>query len=83
MGWKTNDDGSYMHKRFDRNNNFQVIVTKEPTYGQTVSGYGGKIPTRYKVKVGRKWHRVYVAIYGNSGTTYIRLNKEDVLVDID
>lgn len=37
----------------------------------TATGYGGKIPTHYKVKHKGIWKRVYCAIYSNSGTLYI------------
>lgn len=37
----------------------------------TATGYGGKIPTQYKVKHNGIWKRVYCAIYSNTGTLYI------------
>ena len=39
----------------------------------TASGYGGKIPTEYKIKLhgDPRWYRVYCAIYSNIGTLYI------------
>ena len=37
----------------------------------TASGYGVRIPTRYMVKWEGRWRRVYVAVWGNSGTCYI------------
>ncbi len=37
----------------------------------TASGYGVKIPTRHMVKYLGRWRRVYVAVWGNSGTRYI------------
>lgn len=37
----------------------------------TATGYGGKIPTQYKVKHDGIWKRVYCAIYSNTGTLYI------------
>ena len=50
--------------------------TEAPRYGYSVSGYGPKLPTRHWVRYigndGRtRWHRVYVAQYGNSGSAYI------------
>jgi hypothetical protein len=47
-----------------------------PRRGQTVSGYGGRIPTRHKIRYRgadgvRRWHRVYVMSYGNAGSAYI------------
>lgn len=39
---------------------------------RNVSGYGRKLPTGYMVRVfNRRWHRVYMAQYGNAGTAYI------------
>lgn len=42
----------------------------------TATGYGRKIPTRFMLahadgRGGYRWHRVYVAQYGNSGSAYI------------
>lgn len=37
----------------------------------TASGYGSKIPTRYKVKYNGRWMRVYCRIYSNVGSLYI------------
>ena len=37
----------------------------------TNTGYGSKIPSQYKTKVGNRWYRVYFMIYSNSGTPYI------------
>jgi len=42
-----------------------------PRSGQTVYGYGSKMPTPYMVKWEGRWRRVYVARYGNAGTAYI------------
>lgn len=35
------------------------------------SGYGRKVPTRYMVQLGKRWHRVYMMQYGNSGSAYV------------
>jgi hypothetical protein len=45
-----------------------------PRYGRRADGYGGKIPTRYRVRVDGRWRRVYVACWSNSGTAYIVRN---------
>ena len=37
----------------------------------TKTGYGAKIPTQYMVKYNNRWHRVYCAVYGNTGSAYI------------
>jgi hypothetical protein len=54
-----------------------VVIKREcketdlPRHGQTQTGYGAAIPTRYMVKYGSIWRRVYCASYGNSSTLYI------------
>lgn len=44
----------------------------------TLSGYGGKIPTRHMVQIDghKRWFRVYVMCYSNSGSAYIETKKE-------
>ena len=37
----------------------------------TATGYGSRIPTRWKVKFNGRWRRVYVRCYSNAGTAYI------------
>jgi hypothetical protein len=48
-----------------------VKVTDTPLAGQYTTGYGPKIPTAYMLKIGTRWHRVYVVNYGNVGSTYV------------
>jgi hypothetical protein len=48
-----------------------VKETDQPRYGVTSTGYGGKIPTRYMVRYGARWHRVYMLLYSNAGIAYI------------
>jgi len=60
-----------------------VTVTDTPRYGRTADGYGGKIPTRYMVRYGARWHRVYAAQYGNAGTVYIVHGGRDLVLDTD
>ena len=45
------------------------------------TGYGDKIPTRYLVFIAKKWRRVYCRQYSNSGTCYVLINKERVIID--
>ena len=47
--------------------------TDTPAYGQPVSGYGKRIPTRYMIKLEGSdvWRRVYCVIYGNAGSLYV------------
>lgn len=49
-------------------------VTDAPLQ-RTATGYGPKIPLPYMLKIGTRWHRVYVVNYGNSGSAYVVLNK--------
>lgn len=37
----------------------------------TATGYGMRIPTRYMVRWGSKWRRVYCRQISNAGTCYI------------
>ena len=60
-----------------------VKVTEQPRYGMTADGYGGKVPTRYMVKYGSRWRRVYAAQYGNAGTVYIVHDGQDLVLDPD
>jgi hypothetical protein len=46
------------------------------------TGYGRKVPTRYKVLYRGRWYRVYCMVYANSGTEYIVFNKTETKVEI-
>jgi hypothetical protein len=37
----------------------------------TASGYGRKIPSPYKVMIGKRFHRLYTCIFSNIGTCYV------------
>lgn len=60
-----------------------VKRTPAPRSGQTVSGYGGKIPTDAMIRYAGRWHRVYVMIWSNSGTAYILRGGAVLLLDLD
>lgn len=47
----------------------------------TATGYGAKIPTRYKVYFSGKWRRVYCRVYSNIGTLYILVAGEKYFVE--
>ena len=55
----------------------QVEIDEKPLWWQTqglsytASGYGSRIPTRYRVKINVRWRRVYCRIYSNVGTLFI------------
>lgn len=44
----------------------------------TASGYGSKIPTRYKLKFENRWYRVYCRIFSNIGSLYVIIRGERV-----
>lgn len=48
-----------------------------------VYGYGSKVPTEYWVKTFGRWRRVYVMIYGNSGSAYVLVKGEVHFLDSD
>lgn len=60
----------------------EVKVTTVPMKGQTISGYGGNIPTQYMVKYNGYWHRVKVMTYGNSGSPYIESHGGILFLDV-
>lgn len=37
----------------------------------TASGYGRRIPTRYMIRIGKRWRRVYCCQISNAGTCYV------------
>lgn len=56
---------------------------QEKGLSYTASGYGAKIPTRYCVKHGTRWKRVYCRIFSNVGTLYIIEKGERIIVSIE
>jgi hypothetical protein len=58
----------------------EIILTEAPP-NPYPSGYGPKIPTRYKIRYGARMHRVYVMLYSNSGSSYIISGGEDLFLD--
>ena len=54
----------------------------------TATGYGSRIPTEYRVRYrgsdGRaRWRRVYVSVWSNAGTAYVRDAGERLILDLD
>ena len=47
----------------------------------TATGYGKKIPTSYMVKHNNRLKRVYMGIFSNIGSLYIKHNGHDVFVE--
>lgn len=60
-----------------------VKATDVPVSGQTVTGYGGKIPTSHMIEYLGVWRRVYVMTYGNGGTPYVLVKGANVVLDAD
>ena len=57
------------------------VTTYTPRSGQTTSGYGSKLPTRYMLYVGNRWRRVYAICWSNAATCYIMKKGEKVVID--
>ena len=57
------------------------IETQAPRSGQTASGYGKQIPTRYLLHIDGRWRRVYAMCYSNAATCYIFKNGKKIIVD--
>ena len=51
-----------------------------PYAGRSRTGYGRKIPTDYAIRLGARWHRVYVCSFSNAGTAYIITKDHPFLV---
>ena len=49
----------------------------------TATGYGRRIPTRYVVRWGSKWRRVYCCQIANNGTLYIGSLADNLTVSLD
>lgn len=71
---------AYIQLKSDNNDCFQTIGVElkedllqwqEMGLCYNSTGYGAKIPSRYKVKYNNRWYRIYIAIYGNAGSAYI------------
>lgn len=64
------------------------LVVDEPQWMQrglspTASGYGKKIPTRYKLRYNNRLHRIYGCCFSNVATTYIVSRNRTIIVDVD
>lgn len=59
-----------------------IKITDAPP-NRSATGYGGRIPTRYMLRLGKRWHRVYMMQYGNAGTPYVRTKGGDRVLEIE
>jgi hypothetical protein len=48
-----------------------LLPWQERGLSYTRSGYGRRIPTRYMIRLNKRWRRVYCCQYSNAGTCYI------------
>ena len=60
-----------------------VEVQRETPRNPYSSGYGYKIPTRYKVLYLGKWRRVYAACYGNISSLWITVQGNETIVNLE
>ena len=60
-----------------------VRVTDVPVSGKTATGYGGKIPTSHMIEYLGVWRQVYAMVYSNSGTPYVLVKGDTVVLDSD
>ena len=87
---------AYLQHGSYQNNSFRTesVECKESLlphhiYGlsYTASGYGNKLPTRYKVKVdnglSKRWYRVYSVCYSNVSSEYIVMRGEKIRVTLE
>jgi hypothetical protein len=59
-----------------------VIRDNAAPVNRSLSGYGSRIPTAYRVRtIDSRWRRVYCAIYSNSGTLYVFHKGYKTIVD--
>jgi len=50
---------------------------------RSVSGYGNRIPTQYRVRtIDNRWRRVYAICYSNVATLYVRHGKVVTIVNL-
>lgn len=54
-----------------------VIAVRDdaPPVARTISGYGNKLPTPYRVHLANRWHRVYARCWSNVATHYINSDR--------
>lgn len=59
-----------------------VLSDLRTPYHYSASGYGRKIPTRYRVRYDNRWRRVYAMCYGNAASVYITVDGAPAFLDI-
>lgn len=60
-----------------------IRKTAIPRSGQTISGYGRKMPTHRMImlKGERHWRRVYCACFANAGTCYVTIGNDWLVIE--
>ena len=67
-------------------NHFQIdgfAIDNQERSNPYSSGYGRKIPTRYRLLYKRHWRRVYVMQYGNAGSAYVKEGKNELFLSCE
>lgn len=59
-----------------------IKITAAPP-SRSATGYGGKIPTQYMLRINQRWHRLYMMQYGNSGTPYVIRGGVELVLEIN
>jgi RNase P subunit RPR2 len=49
--------------------------------GRDQFGYGLKISSKYKVKIGEVWRRVYISCISNCSSCFVIMNNKRVVID--
>ena len=61
-----------------------VCCKVEPNHierGRNQFGYGLKISTKYKVKIGNIWRRVFCSCISNTSSCFVIVNKKKTFID--
>jgi hypothetical protein len=77
--------GGYIHRKVGSNSVLELFKDSHaPRYGMTVTGYGAKVPLAFRIRFSdNRIRRVYVMVYGNSGSAYVIVNGITVFIDSD
>lgn len=59
-----------------------IVYDRYPPIVRSATGYGGKLPTAYRVRYDGRWRRVYAMQYGNAGSAYITVAGAPAFLDI-
>lgn len=58
-----------------------VVTDLYPPRATSVTGYGDKLPTRYRIHYRGCWRRVYAMRYSNAASLYVRVLGNDEFID--